>query len=455
MKSFFVLFLIILFSSYSQSQENKIIEVAEQFFAGYRNQDFMSVYNLLSKNDRTYISADSFVVFFSKEEDKTIRPGEPFIVSTNIKSELNDTVFVQQIVNRPDYNLIFNTWFKSLSLDMTNNVKFIDYFEKMYKESSLPMTIDSSLTIKIVNENSRFVADIEWAKYIKYKNLFNEYLNYATNQVKIIPQKIVLTTYLSTEIFANVEVEINNNSDYEISGINCKIIVDNIVIDEGNYFNAQIKPFKKLLLTESLNNKANPNLDKLSLSKPENTKLKQEEVIGAERIEIVPNNVYLKSYREIRKRASDESSFKGFSFIPAGINKGSLDNVSLVYKFKETDENSGVKSDKIQKITASDFLYNYLLEMDAGNKKKMSQLVKESLQELPKWLDDLMSVSGIMIKGSQGRPIMSWPGRAINAHDFSILIESIAEEYKSLTNNSKLLNDVKEWQYKYKEYLDN
>ncbi|TVL98670.1 MAG: hypothetical protein CV087_20795, partial [Candidatus Brocadia sp. WS118] len=130
MRSFLVLLLVILFSSYSQSQENKIIEVAEQFFVGYRNQDFMSVYNLLSKNDRTYIPADSFVAFFSEKEDKTIRPGEQFIVSTNIKSKLNDTVFVQQIVNRPDYNLIFNTWFKSLSLDMTNNVKFIDYFEK-------------------------------------------------------------------------------------------------------------------------------------------------------------------------------------------------------------------------------------------------------------------------------------------------------------------------------------
>jgi hypothetical protein len=112
---------------------------------------------------------------------------------------------------------------------------------------------------------------------------------------------------------------------------------------------------------------------------------------------------------------------------------------------KRTKEFEQVKSQE-KPSSSADFCFKYLLAMEARDNKKMSQLVEENLNEVPKWLEGLMSVADLSIKSAQGGSIMVLGDKQLNARTLSQLLDNVAREYKALTNDSKLLQQVKQWQ---------
>jgi len=307
----------------SCSRDKEKLQVADKFFEAYDSKDFKLAYGYLSEDDKRAMSSDSFYVLFYTREtraEEKARLGEFSKISTYIENQNEDTVIVRQVWRIPDHDLIYKTM-----REISKEDKFLFFLQKMQLEKSVPMILDSSRTLKLIEENGKFVVYASLAKYVQNKKCLSEKETQYLNKLIIEPQKIKLTKIDYKNYIATLYIDIINTSDVAISGFKCSISIDgkNVIDDAGILCfmedgTLNVEPGQKASVFEYLRDKKNI----LQHYIPSGSRIP---IIEGNRIKIQPKMIISIDFAvKITSECRAQSGFNEFSFVRKLIDWGWL-----------------------------------------------------------------------------------------------------------------------------------
>jgi hypothetical protein len=307
--------LVLCFSILSScSRDGEVISLSQKFFDAYDHKDFKLAYSMLSPADKRYMSADSFYVMSSRMDDQIARLDSSSAVSTFIERTAGDTSWVRQVWRVPDYALINES--------KPHDVRFSAFFAKIDSEKAVPIRLDSSRAVCVVEEHGGLYVYLGLDRFKEFTDSYRAIMGSYSFMVIVVPESIKVYKAGHSNYFAEASVRITNYSPFLVTGFFCSISIDKNLYDSdcGAFAEATVQSGQSVLGTVKL--LMTPVL--LSKHFPDGSSSGR---IKRDRITITPTNVYFgkKECAFMRDFAMRQSGFTGFTFLAPGYGKLLLD----------------------------------------------------------------------------------------------------------------------------------
>lgn len=310
-KSIFILCFSLLSSC---TRDSQVLNLAQKFFNAYDHGDYKSAYAMLSTADKRSMSADSFCVMSSNMNDQIVRLDSSHAVSTFIERTSDGTSWVRQVWRVPDYARI--------SESKPQDVKFSTFFTMLDSERAVPVRLDSSRTICLVEEDGHLYIYLGLDRLRKFEDSYRTLIGSYSFFVVVVAKSITFYRAGHGKYSAEASVEITNYSPFLVSGFACSISID------GHLYDSDCDAFEMTTVPSRSSVDATVRLPGASvlLTRYVHGGMSSARIKG-DRITIIPTGVYFDKAvcTFMRKISMKRSGFSGFTYLAPGYSKLLLD----------------------------------------------------------------------------------------------------------------------------------